>query len=121
MPKMKTHRGAAKRMRRTGAGKIVRKRANVRHLLEHKASTRKRRLGSKVTVSKGDLKGARRMLGGPGGGGAPERGVARPVRAPSPPVERGGPGGGGAPERGPAWPAEAPSPPVERGSERWHG
>ena len=44
MPKAKTHSGASKRFRRTGTGKIVRQKANRRHLLEHKASKRTRRL-----------------------------------------------------------------------------
>ena len=38
MPKAKTHSGASKRFRRTGTGKIVRQKANRRHLLEHKAT-----------------------------------------------------------------------------------
>ena len=38
MPKAKTHSGASKRFRRTGTGKIVRQKANHRHLLEHKPS-----------------------------------------------------------------------------------
>ena len=40
MPKAKTHSGAAKRFRRTGTGKILRQKANRRHLLEHKPTTR---------------------------------------------------------------------------------
>ena len=44
MPKAKTHSGASKRFRKTGTGKIVRQQANRRHLLEHKASKRTRRL-----------------------------------------------------------------------------
>ena len=36
MPKAKTHSGASKRFRKTGTGKIVRQKANRRHLLEHK-------------------------------------------------------------------------------------
>ena len=46
MPKMKTHRGAAKRFRVTGTGKIRRKHAFRDHLLEHKPTSRTRRLGS---------------------------------------------------------------------------
>ena len=38
MPKMKTHSGAAKRFRLTGTGKVMRRRANMNHLLEHKSS-----------------------------------------------------------------------------------
>ena len=44
MPKAKTHSGASKRFRKTGTGKIVRQKAGRRHLLEHKASKRTRRL-----------------------------------------------------------------------------
>ena len=48
MPKMKPHSGAKKRFRVTGTGKIMRRRANHNHLLEHKSSTRKRRLYNEV-------------------------------------------------------------------------
>ena len=44
MPKNKTHSGANKRFRLTGTGKVMRRRANRQHLLEHKPSTRTRRL-----------------------------------------------------------------------------
>ena len=44
MPKMKTHRGAAKRFKVTGTGKIMRRRAFRKHLFENKPSTRTRRL-----------------------------------------------------------------------------
>lgn len=64
MPKMKTHRAAAKRLRITGTGKIVRKRANGRHLLEKKSSKRKRSLGKVVGVAPADVRRARKMLGG---------------------------------------------------------
>jgi large subunit ribosomal protein L35 len=64
MPKMKSHRGAAKRMRKTGTGKIVRKRSNFRHILEKKNSKRKRRLSKVVPVAKADERRARTLLGG---------------------------------------------------------
>jgi large subunit ribosomal protein L35 len=64
MPKMKTHGAAAKRLRRTGSGKIVHKRSNFRHILEKKSSTRKRRLSGTVPVAKADERRARRLLGG---------------------------------------------------------
>ena len=54
MPKAKTHSGASKRFRRTGTGKIVRQKANRRHLLEHKSSTRTRRLEGRTGVSAND-------------------------------------------------------------------
>jgi len=53
MPKMKTHRGAAKRFRLTASGKIKRKQAGMRHILTKKstASKRKLRKGSYITGS----------------------------------------------------------------------
>ena len=51
MPKMKTHSGAKKRFRITGTGKITRRRANRAHYLEHKPSTKTRRLANYVTLS----------------------------------------------------------------------
>jgi large subunit ribosomal protein L35 len=63
MPKMKTHSGSNKRFRVTGTGKIVRRRANRNHLLEHKSSTRTRRLKNEVTLSPADLKKMKRLLG----------------------------------------------------------
>ena len=44
MPKMKTHRGAAKRFKKTGTGKIKRAKAYKGHLLGGKTSKRKRKL-----------------------------------------------------------------------------
>ncbi|HUM00206.1 MAG TPA: 50S ribosomal protein L35 [Mycobacterium sp.] len=64
MPKAKTHSGASKRFRRTGTGKIVRQRANRRHLLEHKPTKRTRRLDGRVTVSTNDAKRIRKLLNG---------------------------------------------------------
>ncbi len=63
MPKMKTHRGAAKRFRVTGTGKIRRRKAFRSHLLETKSSRRKRRLGRGAEVTGGDKKHVERMLG----------------------------------------------------------
>lgn len=51
MPKMKTHRAGAKRYTLTGTGKIKRRQAGKKHLLQHKSSTRKGRLSSMVTAS----------------------------------------------------------------------
>jgi large subunit ribosomal protein L35 len=64
MPKMKSHPSATRRLRRTGSGKIVHKRAYVRHILEKKSSKRKRRLAPTAGVSKADARRARRLLGG---------------------------------------------------------
>ena len=64
MPKMKTHRGAAKRFKVTGTGKIRRRRAFVSHMLEKKSPKRKRRLRAPdAVVSPADTKRIRRMLG----------------------------------------------------------
>ena len=64
MPKAKTHSGAAKRFRRTGTGKIVRQKANRRHLFEHKPSRRTRRLEGRATVSAKDTYRIKRLLNG---------------------------------------------------------
>ena len=64
MPKMKTNRGAAKRLRRTGSGKIRRNRAYKSHILTKKSTKRKRRLRSATLVSKADEKRARRLIPG---------------------------------------------------------
>ncbi|AEF35821.1 MULTISPECIES: 50S ribosomal protein L35 [Mycobacteriaceae] len=64
MPKAKTHSGASKRFRRTGTGKIVRQKANRRHLLEHKPSTRTRRLAGRTEVAAADAKRVNKMLNG---------------------------------------------------------
>lgn len=56
MPKMKTHRAGAKRYKITASGKILRRQAGAKHLLQHKATGRKRRLSSMVQVSDTHLK-----------------------------------------------------------------
>jgi large subunit ribosomal protein L35 len=62
MPKMKTHRGAAKRLRKTGSGKIVRRKAFASHILTKKTKKRKRRLMKTVVVSSASARGLRGML-----------------------------------------------------------
>ena len=62
MPKMKTNRAAAKRMRRTGTGKIKRMRANKSHILTKKSTKRKRRLRSATLVNKADMGRMKRLL-----------------------------------------------------------
>lgn len=44
MPKMKTHKGAAKRFKVTGSGKVKAKKSGLRHILTSKSSKRKRAL-----------------------------------------------------------------------------
>ncbi|MFL2545325.1 MAG: 50S ribosomal protein L35 [Longimicrobiales bacterium] len=64
MPKMKTNRGAAKRLHRTGSGKLKRMRANKSHMLTKKSEKRKRRLRSSTLVSSADLKRMKKLLPG---------------------------------------------------------
>ena len=64
MPKQKTHRGAAKRMRKTASGKVMRARAFMSHNYGKKRPKHKRRLTPMVPVSKSDAKNARELLGG---------------------------------------------------------
>lgn len=63
MPKMKTHRGAAKRFKVTGTGKLRRLQVNKNHILEKKAPARKRRLTGETAVSPADTARIKRMLG----------------------------------------------------------
>ena len=63
MPKMKTHRGAAKRFKITGTGRILRRKAFRSHILEKKSSVRTRRLAKESEVTGGDARAVRRMLG----------------------------------------------------------
>jgi large subunit ribosomal protein L35 len=63
MPKMKSHRGAAKRFRVTANGKIIRRRAFGNHILEKKSAKRKRRIARPDVISKADSKRIRRLLG----------------------------------------------------------
>ena len=64
MPKMKSHRGAAKRFKKTGSGKIVRSRTNKQHILTKKTSKRKRRLRKDALVAKVDEKRVAELLTG---------------------------------------------------------
>jgi len=54
MPKMKTHRGAAKRFRKTGSGKIKRSHAYTSHILTKKTQKRKRNLRKAAMMCKAD-------------------------------------------------------------------
>ena len=62
MPKLKTHRGAAKRFKKTGTGKFVRARAFKRHILTSKPTRRKRHMRGTVVVDAADAARLRRML-----------------------------------------------------------
>ena len=63
MPKLKTRKGMAKRIRVTRNGKLLRKHAWKSHLLEHKSQKRKRAFRAPAAVSRADAKEVRRSLG----------------------------------------------------------
>jgi len=63
MPKMKTHSGTAKRFKITGSGKIMRRRANRNHLLEHKSSRVTRRLAGVHEIAPNDRREIKKLLG----------------------------------------------------------
>ncbi len=63
MPKMKTHRGTAKRFRVTGSGKIMRAKAFKSHILTKKSQKRKRNFRHETEVSSADQKVVARNLG----------------------------------------------------------
>ncbi|MGI6147856.1 MAG: 50S ribosomal protein L35 [Firmicutes bacterium] len=62
MPKMKTHRGAAKRFKITGSGKVMKNNSYKRHILEKKSAKRKRQLRHAVVTSEADAKRVKRLL-----------------------------------------------------------
>jgi large subunit ribosomal protein L35 len=63
VPKIKTRKGMADRIRVTRNGKLLRAHAWKSHLLEHKSQERKRQYRSAAAVSKADRKQVRRALG----------------------------------------------------------
>jgi len=62
MPKMKTHRGSAKRFKRTASGKLKRSQAYTSHLFANKSQKQKRKLRKSAMVSKGDQNRIDQML-----------------------------------------------------------
>lgn len=62
MPKMKTHRGAAKRFKKTGTGKFSRSKSNKQHILTKKSTKRKRSLRQSDLVARVDVKRLKQML-----------------------------------------------------------
>jgi len=62
MPKLKTHKGAAKRFKLTGTGKVKRGHAKLRHILTSTDKKTKRTLGKSALVSDGDLRKVKRMI-----------------------------------------------------------
>ena len=63
MPKQKTRRGAAKRFKLTGSGKLKRNKANHRHMLIRRAKTVKRKMKKSGLIDGSDRQKVRRMLG----------------------------------------------------------
>ncbi len=62
MPKMKTNRGAAKRFKATGSGKIRRNKAYSSHILTKKSTKRKRNLRKSGLIDEADRRAVKRML-----------------------------------------------------------
>ena len=62
MPKLKTHRGAAKRFKLTGTGKVRRRHASMNHILTKKTRKRKRHLRKSTMVSPAFDKAVRQMI-----------------------------------------------------------
>lgn len=56
MPKMKTHKGSAKRFRRTASGKIMRGKAFKSHILTKKSQKRKRNFRKETVLTAADAK-----------------------------------------------------------------
>ena len=63
MPKQKTHKGTAKRVRVTGTGKLMREQANNQHKFEHKSSRHKRRLEKDQVMSPANTNTHNKLLG----------------------------------------------------------
>ena len=62
MPKIKTNRAAAKRFKKTGTGKLRRRKPLMNHILTKKTSKRKRKLRMSAMVHKSDVDRVARML-----------------------------------------------------------
>jgi large subunit ribosomal protein L35 len=62
MPKLKTHKGAAKRFKKTATGKVKRRHSFLRHILTSKPHKRKKKLNQSVLVSDADVRKVKRMI-----------------------------------------------------------
>jgi large subunit ribosomal protein L35 len=62
MPKQKSSRGAAKRFKLTGSGKLKRRKAYLRHILTSKTRKQKRHLGKSVVVDATNARAIERLL-----------------------------------------------------------
>ena len=63
MPKLKTHKATAKRVKQTSTGKLTRRRAYGAHLLAKKSKSRKRAINTTATITGGVAKKVKRSLG----------------------------------------------------------
>ena len=63
MPKMKTHKGTAKRIKLTSTGKLTRRRAFGNHMLSKKSKSRKRNITTTAVVKGSMAKNVKRALG----------------------------------------------------------
>jgi large subunit ribosomal protein L35 len=62
MPKLKTHKGAAKRFKKTASGKVKRGHSHLRHILTSKSQKRKKKLRQAILVSDADTPKIKRMI-----------------------------------------------------------
>ncbi len=62
MPKLKSHKGASKRFKKTAGGKVKRGHSHLRHILTSKDKKRKRKLGTATLVSDADAAKIKRMI-----------------------------------------------------------
>ena len=63
MPKMKTHKGSAKRFRRTGTGKVMRAKAFKSHILSKKSQKRIRNFRKEAELAPSDVKVVSQRMG----------------------------------------------------------
>ena len=63
MPKLKTHKGMAKRIKLSANGKLMHRRANRNHMLAHKQSSLKREYVKEFEISASDTANVKKMLG----------------------------------------------------------
>jgi len=62
MPKLRTHKGAKKRLKVTGTGKILRRKSHTGHLFTNKTAKRKRNLRKSALIHKNDEKRMKKLL-----------------------------------------------------------
>ena len=63
MPKIKTHSGTAKRVKKSASGKLIRERAYTGHMLSKKSASRKRNNARAHSISSSDFNNVKRALG----------------------------------------------------------